>query len=183
MWSAAVLAGGKATRFGGRDKASLVVDGRTILDRQMKVLSSVAAEVLVVREDLVPGCGPLGGLYTALTRAAHDATFVVACDMPFVTAPLAAHLLTFSTAADIVVPRTERGYHPLCAVYRRTCLDAIARRLADGRLKMTDLFSDVRVREVSSRELEAFGDPRRLLANVNTPADFAEFAALQGHKL
>ena len=102
--------------------------------------------------------------------------------MPFVTAPLAAHLLTLSASADLVVPCTERGYHPLCAVYRRTCLDAIVRRLADRRLKMTDMFSDVRVREVSGHELEAFGDPRRLLANVNTPADFAELAALHGHK-
>ena len=182
MWSAAVLAGGKATRFGGRDKSALLVDGRPILDRQMEVLSSVAAEVLVVREDLVPGCGPLGGIHTALMRARHDATFVLACDMPFVTAPLATHLLTLSASADLVVPCTERGYHPLCAVYRRTCLDAIVRRLADRRLKMTDMFSDVRVREVSAHELEAFGDPRRLLANVNTPADFAELAALHGHK-
>ena len=69
MWSAAVLAGGKATRFGGRDKSALLVDGRPILDRQMEVLSSVAAEVLLVREDLVPGCGPLGGIHTALMRA------------------------------------------------------------------------------------------------------------------
>ncbi len=182
MWSAAVLAGGQATRFEGRDKSALVVDGRTILDRQIDVLSSVAAEVLVVREDLVPGCGPLGGIHTALTRAKHDATFVLACDMPFVIAPLVAHLLTLSADTDLVVPRTEDGYHPLCAVYRRTCLDAIAHRLAMRRLKMTDMFSDVRVREVSSHELEAFGDPRRLLANVNTPADFAEFATPQGYK-
>ena len=148
----------------------------------MEVLSSVAAEVFVVRADLVPGCGPLGGIHTALMRARHDATFVVACDMPFITAPLVTHLLTLSSTADLVVPRTERGYHPLGAVYRRTCLDTIARRLADHRLKMTDMFSDVRVREVSGPALEAFGDPRRLLANVNTPADFAELAALQGHK-
>jgi molybdenum cofactor guanylyltransferase len=141
-----------------------------------------SAAVLVVRDDLVPGCGPLGGVHTALMRARHEATFVIACDRPFVTAPRAAHLLTLSATADLLVPRTERRYHPLCAVYRRTCLDVIARRLADRRLKMTDMFSDVCVREVSGHELEAFGDPRRLLANMNTPADFAELATRQGHK-
>jgi len=169
-------------RFGRRDKSALVIDGLTILDRQTGMLSAVADDVMVVREDLVPGCGPLGGLYTALSRARHDATLVLACDMPFVTAALALHLLTLSASADIVVPCTERGYHPLCAVYRRACLDPVARRLVDRRLKMTDLFSDMRVREVSGGELEAFGDPHRLLANVNTPADFAELATLQGHK-
>ncbi|PYQ85779.1 MAG: molybdenum cofactor guanylyltransferase, partial [Acidobacteria bacterium] len=59
--SAAILAGGAATRFGGRDKSALTIGGRTILERQIEVLSLVADEVLVVREDLVPGCGPLGG--------------------------------------------------------------------------------------------------------------------------
>ena len=183
MYSAAILAGGNATRFGGRDKSALVVDGRTILDRQTAALSSVADDVQVVRDDIVPGCGPLGGLHTALTRARHDVAAVVACDMPFVTAPLLAHLLSLSAGVDVVVPRTEGGYHPLCAVYRRTCLDAIARRLADRRLKMTDMFSDVRVREVSGEELSPFGDAHRLLANVNTPADFADLATLHGHKL
>ena len=181
--SAAILAGGCAIRFGGRDKSTLTIDGRTILDRQIDVLSTVADEVLVVRDDLVPGCGPLGGLHTALTRARGRAVFVVACDMPYVETPLVRHLLDLSRDADIVVPCTEDGYHPLCAVYSRACLDAVARRLADRRLKMTDLFSDVRVRAVTARELDAFGDRHRLLANVNTPADYAGLEALQGHKL
>jgi molybdenum cofactor guanylyltransferase len=181
--TAAILAGGRATRFEGRDKSALLIDGRTILDRQLAMLSSTVDEVMVVRDDIVPGCGPLGGLHTALTRARHDTVFLLACDMPFVTAPLVTHLLTLSATADLVVPRTERGYHPLCAVYRRTCLDAVARRLADRRLKMTDMFSDVRVREVSGEELALFGDDHRLLANVNTPADFADLATLHGHKL
>lgn len=183
MFSAAILAGGRATRFGGQDKSALVVDGRTILNRQIEVLSAVADDVQVVRDDIVPGCGPLGGVHTALTRATHDRTFVLACDMPYVTVPFVSHLLSLSADADIVVPRTEHGYHPVCAVYARTCLDVIARRLAGRRLKMVDMFSDVRVREVSGDELETFGDRHRLLANVNTPADFADLATLQGHKL
>ena len=48
-----------------------------------------------------------------------DPTIVVACDMPFVSAPLLGHLLRSLDDADAVVPRTERGYHPLCAVYAR----------------------------------------------------------------
>ena len=181
--SAAILAGGAATRFGGRDKSALTIGGRSILERQIDVLSAVVDDVLVVREDLVPGCGPLGGLHTALTRARGRAVFVVACDMPCVDASLVRQLLDLSRDADIVVPCTEDGYHPLCAVYSRACLDAVARRLADRRLKMTDLFSDVRVRVVRAWEIDAFGDRHRLLANVNTPADYAGLEALQGHKL
>ena len=136
-----------------------------------------------VHPDIVPGCGPLGGLHAALTAARHDALLVVACDMPFVTAAFAEYLLSLAGEADAVVPRSERGYHPLCAVYTRACLEPAAARLADRRLKMRELIDEVRIRVVPPEEIRRFGDPDRLLANVNTPADFAGLEALQGHKL
>jgi len=181
--SAAILAGGQATRFGGLDKGALVVEGRTIRERQLDALAHVADDVQVVQQDLVPGCGPLGGVHTALTHARHDLVFILACDMPHVTEPFALFLVSLAGGVDIVVPRTERGYHPLCAVYRRTCLPAIARRIAERQLKMTALFSDVHVREVSVDELDRFGNGDRLLANINTPAELAGLQALQSHEL
>lgn len=191
--SAAILAGGRASRFGGRDKGALVVDGRPIVYRQIEQLAQVAADLLIVggpepevpwREirhvkDRTPGFGPLGGLHTALLEARGEATIVIACDMPYVSAPLIDHLLALTAEADVVVPRTERGYHPLCAAYTRACIDPVARRLADGRLKMTELLADVRVRIVTDEELEAFGDPEHLLANVNTPAEYRSIGANQ----
>ena len=194
MHSAAILAGGLATRFGGRDKSALIVDGRTILDRQIAELSSLTPDVLLVGgrlhhasarnvADLVPGCGPLGGLHAALTEARGDAVAVIGCDMPYVTAPLIAYLLSLAHEADIIMPRTERGYHPLCAVYARACLEPVAARLAERRLKMMDLVADVRTRVVTVEEIARFGDLHRLLANVNTPAEYAVLEALQSHKL
>ena len=204
--SAAILAGGRATRFDGHDKSALVVEGRTIRDRQIAELSKITSDLLIVGGDAragvpegvrhvadqVPGCGPLGGLHAALSAARGAAVLIVACDMPFLSAPLLRHLLTLADSAnspnsvdgatgvdmvDIVVPRTERGYHPLCAVYTRACLEPIARRLADGRLKLVALFDDVRVRVVTAEALAAFGDPDRLLANVNTPLEYRAIEA------
>ncbi|MBI3493663.1 MAG: molybdenum cofactor guanylyltransferase [Acidobacteria bacterium] len=227
MHSVAILAGGQATRFGGRDKSALVIGGRTILDRQIAELSALSTDLLIVGDmrpgarafpasawpqedqatarladapearrrqgrevraiaDLVPGCGPLGGVHAALTEARGDAVFVVACDMPYVTAPLGAFLLDLARDADLVVPRTERGYHPLCAVYTRACLAAVARRVAERRLALRDLVADVRARVVTVEELDRFGACDRLLANVNTPAEYAGLEstdALQGHQL
>src|SRR4026207_1713931 len=62
MHSVAILAGGDARRFGGRDKSALVVDGRTILERQIAELSTLTQDLRVIRreDDVVPGCGPLG---------------------------------------------------------------------------------------------------------------------------
>jgi len=213
MASAAILAGGRATRFGGLDKSALVVDGRSIFERQIAELSQVADEILIIgrsapapkttrrhssvppsrkgettlsfeaadgsrpavtirfANDQLPGRGPLGGLDAALSSAAGDPVLVVACDMPFITADLLRYLLSCSDGVDAVVPKSDRGYHPLCAVYKRACRPAIRRRLAAGRLAVSGLFDDVRVRLVGAPEIEPFGDPGRLLANVNTPAE------------
>ncbi len=195
MRSAAILAGGRATRFGGQDKSALVVDGRAILDRQIDTLRGVPrlSEILLVGAsgtraaaraipDIVPGCGPLGGIHAALSALPESggAMFVLACDMPYVSAPLVDYMFTLAQDADAVVPETERGRHPLCAVYTRACLDAVAARLAERRLKVADVIEDVRARIVGVDEIERFGDRHRLLANVNTPG---EFAALHRHQL
>jgi molybdopterin-guanine dinucleotide biosynthesis protein A len=195
MLSAAILAGGQATRFGGLDKGALRVEGRSIRERQLAelaMLSGDALDVMIVGgppaplvpsgafrwvADREPGLGPLGGVHTALLEAAGDPVIVLACDMPYVSAPLLGHLRALARGFDAVVPRTEGGYHPLCAVYARTCVEPIARRLAAGQLKMASLFDDVRVREVGVEELRTFGDVDRLLANVNSPADHEDLVA------
>src|SRR5207237_5484745 len=127
--------------------------------------------------DIVAGSGPMGGVHAALAAAAADAVFVLACDMPYVTAEFAAHLLGLAGSADLVIPRTEGGYHPLCSVYTRACLEPLADRLATRSLKMIALLDDVRVRVVEGDEIDRFGGDR-LLVNVNTPADYAGLEAL-----
>lgn len=207
--SAAILAGGQARRYGGRDKSALVVDGRSIRARQIETLAAIAHDILIVgsranlqsadaacsgeknREsarhavtirsvaDRVPGCGPLGGLHAALVESTGNATVVVACDMPYISGAMLAYLATLAASADVVVPRTDSGYHPLCAVYTRACLQPAARRLAERRLKMIDLFEDLRVRVVDADELRGFGDVRRLLTNINSPDDLDRLEELE----
>lgn len=195
MWTAAILCGGRARRFGGRDKSALLVDGQTILQRQMAMLRTIGElrEILLVGggthseartiHDLVPGSGPLGGIHAALTEAHGDAVFVLACDMPYVSAALASYLIGLSRDADLVVPRTEDGYHPLCAVYTRACLEPLSRRLGERRLKVIDLADDVRTRGVPAEELDVFGDRHRLLRNVNTPMEYAALHDSPRHQL
>lgn len=189
MHSAAILAGGRAARFGGRDKSALLIDGETIRDRQLAALAPICSDVMIVGgdgatvNDIVPGCGPLGGLHAALTAMRGDALLLIACDMPSLSPAFLAYLLSLAGGADVVVPTSERGYHPLCAVYTRACLEPAAARLADRRLKMRELIDAMRTRVVPVEDIRPFGDPERLLTNVNTPADYAGLEALQGHKL
>ncbi len=117
--------------------------------------------------------GPLGGLHAALCAAPTSPTLVIACDLPFLDAPLLTHLLDLSRAYDVVVPRTSDGYQPLCACYSRACVEPIRRRLDAGSLKVTGFYEEVRVREIGHVELAAFDPHGVLFHNVNTPADYA----------
>jgi molybdopterin-guanine dinucleotide biosynthesis protein A len=197
MPSAAILAGGHARRFGGRDKSALVVAGRTILERQVATLAALSDDVMIVAApgrrapsapgaravtDRVSGKGPLGGLDAALAAARHSELVLVACDMPFLRVDFLKYLVSLAPYADAVVPRTERGYHPLCAVYTRACAPAVERAVAAGRLRMIDMLNELVVRDVAADEIERFGPRAGLLANVNSPSEFEELEALPGHK-
>ncbi len=191
MITGAILAGGQARRFDGRDKSQLLVHGRTMLDRQVEAMRPVVDRLLLVGHgsprlpadvervaDRVDGCGPLAGLEAALHAGAGRPILLVGCDMPFVTTPLLAFLANALADADAVVPETERGYHPLCAVYAPSCLGAVRRRLASRSLRLRGLFDEVRVRVIRGTDLARFGEPSHLLANVNTRADLDALESL-----
>ena len=190
--SAAILAGGRAGRFGGADKASLMVGGLRIIERQLAALAVVTSDIRIVSNDpdryaalgvrVIPDqirdVGPLGGLHAALVDAEHQAAIVLACDLPFVTPALLETLaIEFGTAntidqIDAVVPRTRRGLQPLCAAYSVRCADAARRRIESGDLDVQGLLKDVRVRELGPDRLAAF-DEESVFLNVNTPHDYA----------
>src|SRR5260221_10747157 len=100
--SAAILAGGRATRFGGADKGSLIVGGARIIERELAAIAGIAADVRIVANDparyadlglrvigdAVAGAGPLGRLFTALLDARYDLVLLLACDLPFISATL-----------------------------------------------------------------------------------------------
>jgi molybdopterin-guanine dinucleotide biosynthesis protein A len=185
--SAAILAGGRARRFGGADKASLPVGRARIIDRQLAALSAVAGDVCIVSNDperyagigvrVIPDAiaqaGPLGGIYTALLAAAHDRVLILACDLPFVTAALLERLVAESgrdAEADAVVPRSARGVEPLCALYRRRCAAAARDRIESGALQVVGLLDAVRTRVLGPDALAEYDDGS-LFENVNTPHD------------
>ena len=184
--SAAILAGGRARRFEGRDKSRLVVDGTPIIVRQLAVLQLVAREVIIVapdasrfadlsvpvRADVVPGAGALGGILTALETARFPFVLVVACDLPFLVPDLLSRLVERAADADGAWIRSARGVEPLVACYARAGAPAIRRAVEAGQLKAANLAEVLRMNDVSEVEVAEFGDPARLLANLNTPDDY-----------
>jgi molybdenum cofactor guanylyltransferase len=192
--AAAIIAGGRGTRLGGVDKTALLVDGRSILSRQLAVLRPLFARILlvtsvrpphdadvVVVQDRGPaGQGPLAGLDAALAalQPSERAVVCVGCDMPLLTSAALRLLRDVAPQADAVVPLIDGHSEPLFARYSRACAPAIAAAIASGRLKTSDVLRSLSVhwlREPALREV----DPALLsLENVNTAEDLARVDSL-----
>jgi len=175
----------------GEDKALKPFLGHPLIQRVMDRLSPVADELIVTTNhpedysflgvrllpDLKPDRGALGGLYTAIASASHPIVAVVACDMPFASAKLIEEMgrLLVDEEADVVIIKSEHGYEPLHAVYRReTCLPAIESAIEADKWKVIAWFPQVKVYELSQDEAKRF-DPKNLAFwNINTPEEFAK---------
>ncbi|HWY49036.1 MAG TPA: molybdenum cofactor guanylyltransferase [Bryobacteraceae bacterium] len=183
-----VLAGGSSSRM-GRDKALLAYRETSLVDYVARAVREAIGSVALIGDpgryrdlghavysDKVPGCGPLGGIYTALTVSPSgwslpaDWNLVVACDMPGISARV---------LRGLIDPEAEPGRNcvmavgpggepePLCAVYHQRCLPVLERAIREKRFKMRDLVPEL---DADLRLLEATA-----LVNVNTAADWAEF--------
>ena len=175
----------------GEDKALKTFLGRPLIQRVIERLSSIADEMIVTTNrpeayrflglplfpDLKPARGALGGLYTAIASAKNPFVAVVACDMPFASATLfeAQSRLLLDEEVDVVIPRSEEGYEPLHAVYRReTCLPAIEAAIDADQWKVIAWFPQVRVRVLSSDEIKRYDLLGLAFWNVNTPQEFSK---------
>jgi molybdopterin-guanine dinucleotide biosynthesis protein A len=189
-----VLAGGGATRYGGRPKGLERVGGVRILDRLVDAMTEAfGAKPLLVanapdastwRDDLEvvadvrPGLGALGGLHTAVSLGPAPVV-VAAWDMPFVTTGLLTALAGGLAEADACLPESggRRGVEPLCAAYGPACRAAIERALDEGDLRAIGFHRHIRVGILPLDEVRRFGDPATLFLNVNTPDELAQAEA------
>jgi molybdopterin-guanine dinucleotide biosynthesis protein A len=107
----------------------------------------------------------------ALAAARAERVLVVATDLPLLTPELLLGLTAWPEH-DAVVPRSEEGSHPLCALYRRDVTLAKAReRLAQGRFALRGLLDQLDTGYIEGPDLAALDPERRALANLNTPED------------
>jgi molybdenum cofactor guanylyltransferase len=190
MFTVCIQAGGQSSRM-GEDKALKPFLGRPLIQRVIDRLKPIADEVIVTTNrpedyaflglrlipDLKPGRGALGGLYTALASASQPIVGVVACDMPFASADLlvAARRILVEEDADVVISRSDEGYEPLHAVYRReTCVPAIESAIAADQWKVIVWFPQVNVRILSPDEIKQYDSSGLAFWNLNTPEEFTE---------
>ena len=190
----AVLAGGKASRFGGKPKGLERVGDERILDRVVEAMTTaVGAKPLLVANapdaaqwrpdlrvvpDALPDQGSLGGIHTAVT-ADQGPVLVTGWDMPFLPHSLLTALIDGARPYDAFLPESggRRGVEPLCAVYGPACGPAIQARLAAGDRRAVGFHDAVRVGILPRDEVARHGDIDLMFFNVNTAEDLRKAEA------
>ncbi|BBO70232.1 hypothetical protein DSCA_41620 [Desulfosarcina alkanivorans] len=181
-----ILAGGLNTRFDGQNKAFIKIGGKRIVDRLLDVYTRLFEQVVLVTNDPAAYMdvdalivsdhyavrSSLNGLHAGLFAASHEYAFFAACDTPFIKGALVQLVLAhIAPKADIFMPSTSAGYEPMFAVYRKTCLPAMAWQLEHDRLKIQGLFRKLRVKTVAEADLREVDPELVSFFNVNTPED------------
>src|SRR5688500_14701009 len=163
-----ILAGGLSSRM-GRDKSKLILGGKGLLSHIREPVKTLNVPVRIIRRDLVPRCGPLGGIYTALKTTSAEAVLFLACDMPLVTAALLGKLLQCSqngTKAIFVWNDRTAGF-PF--ILKRTALPIVEKLLVKKQFSLQILAAKMRAKKFKpGREFKSD------LLNVNTPSDWIQ---------
>lgn len=161
-----ILAGGLSTRM-RRDKSRLRLDRRTMLGVIRATAKQLNLPVRVIRRDLKPRCGPLGGIYTALKTTRAETVLFLACDMPFVSAALLQRVQGSSSSGPsaLFVCKGNRVGFPF--LLRQTTLPVVVGQLAKGEFSLQELATTLKAKTIQV--------PRAMsgeLFNINTPADW-----------
>lgn len=168
----------------GRTKAWLDLDGRPLIAHVVDALRPLDVPILVSASDpdfdrlglprvadILRGSGPISGLHAILSASATPWCFVVACDMPFVSATLAERLWTEREAYDAIVPSPSSGPEPLHAFYSKSCIPVIERALRENQPALRDLLKGLncRLSPVNEKDLTRGCSP---FLNINTPGEW-----------
>jgi molybdopterin-guanine dinucleotide biosynthesis protein A len=179
--AAIILAGGASRRM-GRDKATAIFDGKTLVERAVSAVHPRCAPVFVVAapgqalppldaevlRDEIRGVGPLlatGRGLRAAAEAGLEFAFVCAVDMPLLSVDLIDKLAApaVGLGADVVLAWDGRS-HYLAGIYRTSLHEHVADLVADGKRSMRAL-----TETVDTQRIVMPAQPS--LTNVNTVAD------------
>jgi molybdopterin-guanine dinucleotide biosynthesis protein A len=154
----------------GHDKGQLKLKGATLVRRASLAARGAGLPVRVIRRDLIPRCGPLGGVFTALATSHFEATLFIACDMPFLESLFIARMIArFASAKGGRRPFFSRseGKIGFPFILRKTDLPVVQAQINKGELSVVALCRAVQARIFVPSARQAAN-----LMNVNTPMEW-----------
>lgn len=199
-----LLAGGRGSRMGGKNKLYLKVGGSFLIERTLNRIASLFQETILIVapgesvtvikhlaksldkwdvllvEDREYGRGPLEGLYLGLSHMKEEWGFLLGCDMPAPQKEVIGGMYNFcGRDTDAVTAEIDGYLEPLHAFYRRTCKTPIDAAIARGDRKIKQFYDDVRLTVVKENILKKYGDYDSSFFNLNTPHDIEKMKQRQ----
>lgn len=190
--AALVLAGGQSSRM-GEDKALILWEGKSLLQRVCEVAAHCSAQVYLITpwperyESLVSleplsgktvralaetdhQKGPLGAVLEGLSQIEAEWVLLLACDLPLLDPAIvqkwAAQLPNLPLESLALVPQQGTLWHPMCGFYRRSALEPLQQFLDRGGRSFQRWLP-----EIGATPLEVGPAEFRMLRNFNTPGD------------
>ncbi|MCM3664562.1 molybdenum cofactor guanylyltransferase [Mesobacillus subterraneus] len=186
---AIILSGGKSSRM-GTNKALLKFHEKTNIERIKDELKHVFDDIILVTNDpetyqflniktvtdQYPGSGPLAGIHAGLEASDYEENFVVACDMPFVSAELASSLVKALKHHDAVVPVSDGRQHPLFAAYQKRVAGDAKACIEEGTLRLKHMLENLNVRYLAEEDLRLYCERslERVFFNMNRPEEYED---------
>lgn len=181
-----ILAGGMNTRFSGQPKAFISVGGKRIIDHLYSIFNALFEDIILVTNDphkflewdikivadLFAVRSSITGIHAGLFYTLNPHAFFAACDTPFLKKELVETIISsIEQGIDVVVPQTQAGFEPLCAVYSKKCLKPIEEQILQNQLTIRKLFKKRRVKKIPEKILRTQDPDLVSFFNINTPQD------------
>jgi molybdopterin-guanine dinucleotide biosynthesis protein A len=190
-----VLAGGKSSRFGS-DKRFYTIDKKTLLwiacvkmaevcdvnylavDRQFEDDNVNVGGFFILR-DSEDWKGPLLGIYSAMLHKPDQGYLVIPVDMPNLSIQLLKHMKSKAKLYDLIV-LYDNEYIPLPGYYSSSLLPLIRYSISNQDYSLKSLIGtavcndDFKVLKLYTDDIREFGDPKKILLNINKKEDIAE---------
>lgn len=185
-----ILAGGKSSRM-GRNKAELLLDGKTFLQWQVDKLRDMGIGDILISgpmeplpgtraiPDIFPDRGPLGGLHACLAAAENTCCLVITVDVPLIPGETLSALLTAHSEGeeDVTLLSVDEGIEPLLAVYDKDLSGTIAELICDRSRPVRDLLKEVKTCVVP------YSGPAEAILNCNTAEEYEKLCKYQHDQL
>lgn len=185
-----ILAGGKSSRM-GTNKALLILDGKTVIERIAEELSAAVDHLIVVTnmpkeysflqlpmiKDRFLGRGPLAGIEAGLSLSTTEKNLIVACDMPFISAELGSYLLSKLDDCQAAVPERGGQRHPLFAAYKKEVRNCAEMFLKEEKLAIRNMLNCIQTMYINIDSLKLPINEISLF-NMNHPEEYKRAAEI-----
>ena len=195
-----ILAGGKAKRMGGKDKALIELQNRTLLSHVLEKISGYASPISLninknqekylkysypILKDRIEGfLGPLSGIFTAISWAKEineDWVLTLPCDTPHLPNDLIPRFiklaLDLENNFDVISVKCNNQTHPVIGLWKTDLIYKLENSLKND-VRKIDLFTS----EINIKYVEYFLDEVSLdpFLNLNSPSDILHSQKILG---